>query len=106
MITKKYIKSRKVTQATFVVPTTELPENVVISDISLLGDFNNWESSANPMAFNKRDNAYKATIELPAGTYHYRYLINGYLWYNDWEADDYATSDSGADNCLVEIEAA
>jgi 1,4-alpha-glucan branching enzyme len=54
--------------------------------IAVVGDFNNWDSSATPMKFNKRAGVWKADVTVPAGVYQFRYLVNDSEWVNDDEA--------------------
>jgi len=101
MFKKNYVKSRKVTKVTFEVPMKELPADVEIKKMNLVGDFNKWSKKATPMEPNKAG-VYKATLELePGREYQFRYLINGKVWCNDWNADGYITNEFGEDNCIV-----
>ena len=101
MLTKKYIKSRKVSKITFEMPQDELPEGIQVESIHLVGDFNNWNTSATPMRLLKKG-VYKTTLELsPGQEYKFRYLVNGDQCCNDWHADAYIPNDLGLDNCVV-----
>jgi 1,4-alpha-glucan branching enzyme len=70
------------------------PAQVDANEIAVVGDFNDWSLTAHRMA---RDDAgvWTATVELPAGRYRFRYLIDGDRWENDWSADDYEANDFG-----------
>lgn len=89
-ITKKYLSDNKACKVTFTLPPglskTAETANVV-------GDFNNWDTDANPMK--KRKNGHFAlTMELPAEKeYQFRYLLNGDTWETDLKADDLAPTD-------------
>lgn len=50
--------------------------------VALVGDFNQWKKSANPM---KKDSkgVWKTEVKLPEGEYQFRYLVNGSDWEND-----------------------
>ena len=101
MLKKKFIKSRKVAKVTFEIPETELPGDIEIQSIHLVGDFNNWDERASELKYVKR-RAYNLTMELDPGVeYQFKYLINGETWYNDWHADRYVRNDQGGDNCCV-----
>lgn len=103
MVTKKFIKSRKVYQLTFEFPVTQTSGNV--TSMAVAGDFNNWHITANPMNFNKKKQVYQAVVEvINPGTYHYRYVINSKNWINDWKAEGYMSNGYGEDNCLVRVQ--
>jgi 1,4-alpha-glucan branching enzyme len=102
MLEKTYIKSRKVWKVKFILPKEECPPGLDIESINLCGDFNEWEPSAMPMKLNK--GIYSAWIELaPGQDYQFRYLINGNVWCNDWQADKYVPNMFGEDNCVVHL---
>lgn len=102
MLKKSYVKSRQVAKVTFELPKSQLPEGVTAESVQLVGDFNDWDSSATQMKYSKKLKAYRATLDLePGGEYQFRYLVNSDVWCNDWEADGYVPSGTGEDNCLV-----
>lgn len=43
--------------------------------VSLVGSFNNWNSSANPMTLNGKD--YETTLNLEPGSYVYKFIVDG-----------------------------
>lgn len=50
----------------------------------LVGDFNNWSSTA--IAMQRRDHGvWQTSLELPPGTYRFRYFVDGY-WQTDFAA--------------------
>jgi len=101
MLKKKYIKSRDVSKVTFELSSKELPSDLEVQSVHLLGDFNGWDPAATPMNFLKRG-AYQTTLELETGQkYQFRYLVNGEHWCNDWEADAYAPSGFGPQNSVL-----
>lgn len=101
MLKKKYIKSRKKCQVAFELPVDELPADVAVKSVHLVGDFNNWDPTATPMKRNKQK-WYRVALDLePGRSYQFRYLVNGEHWLNDWHADDYVPGEYGQDNCIV-----
>jgi len=98
---KRYLKTKKVGKGTF-----KLPREAVQSParVCVVGDFNDWDQGAHPMKKLKSGD-YSVTIDLEAGReYRYRYLIDGRVWENDWEADRYEPSPfADADNSVVEV---
>ncbi|MFZ1399835.1 MAG: isoamylase early set domain-containing protein [Candidatus Promineifilaceae bacterium] len=106
MLKKQIIKSRQVVKVTFEVPQAELPEGMAVTDIHVVGEFNGWDETAVPLTYHKKEQTYRATVELePDQTYQFRYLINGSYWCNDWAADEYTPNSLGEDNCVVVIPA-
>ncbi len=63
--------------------------------VSVVGDFNAWDPFAHPLR--KRSNGTRSvTVELPTGaSYRFRYLAEGDRFFDDDEADGYATNDFG-----------
>jgi 1,4-alpha-glucan branching enzyme len=102
MMKKQYVKSRKVAKVRFEMSREHLPAGVEVETVHLVGDFNGWDGLATPMNRRKSDGAYYLSMELePGREYQFRYLVNGTIWCNDWEADGYVPGDRGADNCIV-----
>lgn len=104
MLDKRYIKSRRVWKVYFEMPKSLLPAGLEAREVSLVGDFNQWDPSAIPMkAF--RGKAFKVDLELLPGTaYQFRYLVNGEHWLNDDGADAYVPSGYGEDNSVVRLD--
>ena len=101
MIIKQYVKSRKVAKITFELTKDELPADVKVESVYLVGEFNDWDTAATPMKRNKKG-AYRVTIDLePGQSYQFRYLVNDEDWCNDWDADSYVPGNLGEDNCVV-----
>lgn len=96
MVRKHFLKTK--CQVVFELPAglSETVENV-----SLVGDFNDWDSQATPMQEKK---AHIFTVKLslePNREYQYRYLINGQDWHSDWNADKYVPNPFSGDNSVV-----
>lgn len=103
MITKQYVKSRDIYKVIFEIPPQQLPEDVKVKSLTVVGDFNDWEEKATPLK-KLKSGIYKTTVEIPhKGDYQFRYLINGHIWINDWAADYYLPGDQGEDNCVFII---
>ena len=98
---KKYLKSRPVSKVTFRLPREAAPE---AKEVFLVGTFNNWDPEATPMT-RLKNGEFKITLDLETGAeYTFRYLIEGELWENDWEADKYVPSGiEGQDNSVVVV---
>ena len=84
-INKKYSQDKKVCQVTFKLPK-EICEN--FEEISVVGDFNNWNSHQHKFSQKNSDGSSSIELVLEAGNdYEFRYLCNGQIWLNESEAD-------------------
>lgn len=107
MLIKQYVKSRNVGKVTFELPQAELPAEAQGESVSLVGEFNDWDPAATPMAYSIRKKAYRATLDLePGQAYQFRYFVDNIYWCNDWRADAYIPTGMGHDNCVVVAPAA
>jgi hypothetical protein len=102
MLTKTFVKSRKIWRVTFELPQKEWPEDTDVDSVHLAGDFNGWDASSTPLK--RRGDTFRVTVELQGGSdYQFRYLINKTLWYNEWHADGYVPTPASVDNCLLRL---
>ena len=84
-------------KVTFAIPTDGTDERV-----SVVGDFNDWDPVATPLA--KRGERLRASVVVDAGRrYAFRYLADGGRWFNDEEADDYQGNDFGGSDSVVDL---
>ncbi len=80
-----------------------LPAEVDAETAYLVGDFNNWDKTANPMK-KKKDGTFYTALTLDTGqAYQFRYFLDGERWENDWQADAYALNEIGVENSVVEV---
>jgi hypothetical protein len=101
MIKKTYIKTRDACKLTFSVPRSQLPSDVEMDSVSLVGGFNGWDPAATPME-QMKDGSFKAVVEVePGSLVEFRYLANGKHFFNAWDADDYTRNKFGVDNGVV-----
>ncbi len=75
------------------------------SQVSLLGDFNNWHSNDIACQMEKKGKSFTKSIKLENGKrYEFRYLSETSGWYNDSDADAYKPSPfAGVDNSVVDL---
>jgi len=79
-----------------------LPPSIWAETVHLVGEFNNWSKTANPMTWDRSSEVWSIALDLPAGReYRFRYLVNGTQWHNDWDADKYEPNVFGGDNSVV-----
>ena len=72
------------------------------AQVQIAGDFNDWK----PEPLNYRDHSgkqgWQKLISLKAGSYQYKYLING-RWVTDPENDQTVGNDLGEYNSVVNV---
>ncbi|MHB1048593.1 MAG: isoamylase early set domain-containing protein [Bacteroidota bacterium] len=84
-ITKKYSHDKKVCQLIFTLPK-EICEN--FDEISVVGDFNNWDHHQHKFSQNNADGTSSIEVILETGKeYQFRYLCDGEVWLNEPDAD-------------------
>ncbi len=70
--------------------------------VALCGDFNNWATTADPMT-QQPDGTWTVTRKLAAGTYGYKFLVDGSNWKQD-EGNPQAKDDGfGGKNSVVTV---
>ncbi len=71
--------------------------------IYLVGEFNSWNETANPMKKGP-DGSFSLKKELETNKeYQFRYCLDGKTWINDWKADKYVRSElANDDNSVVD----
>ncbi len=95
---KQYLKTKPICKVTFRLPRQAAPD---AKTVSITGDFNNWNETANVMQKLKSGD-FKATLNLDAHReYRFKYLIDSSKWENDWTADKYLPNDFGEDDSVV-----
>ena|SRR3972149_2096730 len=97
---KQYVKSGSVCKVTF-----RLPKDAVkgAQRVNIVGEFNDWSIEATPMK-PLRSGEFTVTLDLESGReYRFRYLIDGYTWENDWNADRYERNIYGSDDSVVAV---
>jgi DNA-directed RNA polymerase omega subunit len=100
-IKKEYLEGGKLCKVTFRLPSVAAPD---AKNVCIVGDFNDWNTRANPMKRLKNGD-YEISVKVePEKEYHFRYLIDDSKWENDWNADKYVKSPLGdSDNSVVVV---
>lgn len=98
---KNYLKSKPVCKVKFVFSKQR---SRGVKSVYLVGTFNGWDESAQKLRKQKTGD-YAATLSFPVGERHeFRYLLNGEVWENDDQADQYLPSHvSWEENSVVEV---
>jgi len=95
---KQFLKSKPVCKVSFRLDASDAAG---AKSVQLLGDFNNWDKSVEPMTALK-SNDFTATLELETGKeYQFRYLIDGSEWKNDTQADYLVANSFGEENSVI-----
>jgi 1,4-alpha-glucan branching enzyme len=95
MITRLY-KDKSLTN---VHPTTQFVFHAPTArQVSLAGDFNNWDPMAGPM-HRGHDGVWHLNVALKPGRYEYRFFADE-VWCNDPAATQKAVNFLGTENCV------
>jgi DNA-directed RNA polymerase omega subunit len=100
-IRKEYLEGAKLCKVTFRLPSMAAPG---AKRVCIVGDFNNWNTHANPMK-RLENGDYEISLKIePKKEYQFRYFIDESKWENDWNADKYVKSLLGdSDNSVVVV---
>ena len=89
------VKQIKEAKETFAIYAPEA------QSVELVGNFTDWEQ--NPISLKKsKDGTWKAAVSLGAGTYEYRFKVDGH-WRNDPDCPRRTTNPYGEENCIREV---
>ena len=100
MLKKDYSQTDGACQVTF---ARSVPPEVNAQTTCLCGEFNSWDTTSHPME-RREDGSFSLTLALEPGLqYHFRYLLDGVRWENDWAADGYVPNPYGSDDSLVQV---
>lgn len=100
-INKRYFKTKPCCTVTFRLAKRDAG---TAETASVVGEFNEWQTSATPMT-RLKDGSFKATVDLePGREYQFRYLLDDDGWMNDTEADAFvATEFHDAENSVIRV---
>ena len=69
--------------------------------VHLVGDFNSWNITANPMK-KSPDGSFTLKKQFETNKeFQFRYVLDGNVWINDWKADKYVRSEIANDDNSV-----
>ncbi len=69
--------------------------------VYVAGSFNDWNTKSLPLK-KSRDGVWRATVDLPAGRYEYKYFIDG-AWAKDSPCTETVPNAFGTHNCSITI---
>ena len=100
-IKKQVLKSKPICKVSFKVEKSEAQG---ASNVSVVGDFNNWDEAAGEMKALK-DGSFSITLEMETGRdYRFRYVADGQTWFNDPESDNFEVSEFGdSENSVISL---
>lgn len=87
---KNLVHSNRMTQFSFPAPAAR--------QVSLVGNFNNWDTKAGPM-HKGPDGVWHLGVALKPGRYEYRFFADE-IWCNDPAAQEKAANSMGTENCV------
>lgn len=83
--------------------TFSMPALEGVTDLYLVGSFNDWSDTGTPLV-RGADGSWSAALTLETGwAYQYRYRDQDGGWHNDWAADSYVPNEFGSENSVVDL---
>jgi CHAD domain-containing protein len=79
-----------------------LPSAVGADRVAICGEWNGWAPDRDLMERDAQGFRLVVTLE-PGRTYRFRYLLDGFRWENDWDADAYLPNLYGSEDSLVDL---
>lgn len=76
-------------------------EDADATKVSLVGNFNEWNKTANPMK--KEDGVWKCTLKLKPGKYEYQFVVNDTDWIVDPKSGKNANNKYEGKNSIIEV---
>ena len=99
-IKKQFLKTKPECKVTFRLGK-EIANDA--GKVQLIGEFNNWDTNYHPMK-KLKNGEFTETISLETGKeYQYKYLIDGKVWENDFNADKYVPNTYAGTNSVVVV---
>lgn len=84
--------------------TFAIPADAVDGDVAVVGDFNGWDPTVDPLR--RCEGWLKVSVVLePGKRYSFRYLAEDGRWFNDPEIGTYEPNGMGDDNSLLDLTA-
>lgn len=79
----------------------QFPKMDGVNEVNLVGSFNEWNETANPLKQNK-NGTWSSMLGLNPGKYEYKYKTN-LGWHTDPNAQGYVGNPFGDQNSLIEV---
>lgn len=72
------------------------------SRVTVVGSFNRWDPTSHPLTYHPEDGLFRLTLHLPAGTYKYKFLVDG-VWQMDATCPRWAMNSHGDLSCVMRV---
>ena len=72
------------------------------SQVFVVGTFNDWDPTANPLKDSQDSGLFKATVRVPMGTNEYKFVVNG-AWVMDPKCLEWTTNACGSLNNVFSV---
>jgi 1,4-alpha-glucan branching enzyme len=73
--------------------------------VTLVGDFNNWSPTADPMVDENGDGEWTLVYNLPPGVYEYKFVVDGTEWVPDPRNPEKVSDGFNGENSVVRVRA-
>ena len=70
--------------------------------VSVVGEFNDWNVERHPLQ-QKDSETWHITLQLPPGTYQYKFVIDGTRWEDDADNPKRIVNEFGTSNSILEV---
>ncbi len=74
------------------------------SNVSLVGDFNDWDATATPLRQSAPSGVWSVVVPLTRGRHLYSFVVDGTQWMLDPSAPQASEDDFGSPNSVVTVE--
>ncbi len=74
-----------------------------VKSVHLAGDFNDWSTSATPMADADGDGKWTVKLKLTPGPHLYKFVVDGATWMEDPNAEDFKDDGFGGKNSVIYV---
>jgi len=82
--------------------TFRVSHQIWADEITLVGEFNDWETGSHPLQQTRDDREWHISLVLETNrAYRFRYLVNGAEWMDDDHADGYEPNPFGGFDSVV-----
>jgi len=73
-----------------------------VSQVALVGDFNNWDKDVDPMV-HQPDGTFQFIMALNPGIYHYKFVLEDVEWIPDPNSPERVHDGQGGDNSILRV---
>ena len=77
--------------------------NGKVRSVAIVGDFNNWNPSANQLKDVESNGIWSTALTLGPGRYEYMFIVDGEKWITDPNAYKYTEDGFGNKNAIIEL---